>query len=200
MMRCRSTGLKSIFTTKPRASAAAGDGSRHRSDVSGSACAITKGERRALVSMTMLSLTLSLLVASSVPARVSPSCMSFTEARAAFPGRHLWWHGRHGKCWDDRGGAAAANNKTRTQPLPPQRPDKTPMIMFPTLVEGAAPDAQMLSASMTDGPLLLDIDEITANKQDPPDCCWPQLSEAPAATFHERWMAMPPAWVLASRQ
>ena len=158
-----------------------------------------QGRTARFPSMTMLALIPSLLVASSVPARVLPSCMSFAEARAAFPGRHLWWHGRHAKCWDDNGRGAAVV-KTR-QPLPPLRPDKTPMILFPTLVEGSAPDAQLMNgASMTDGPVLLDVDAVTS-ETDPPECCWPQLGEATsAATFSERWMAMPPAWVLAARQ
>lgn len=33
------------------------------------------------------------------PSHASPSCMTMTEARAAFPGKHLWWHGPN-KCWD----------------------------------------------------------------------------------------------------
>ena len=199
-MRCRLIGLKSFSMMKRPASVADGVGSRRGSGASGFDCAITKVARRAFPSMTMLALIPSLLVASSVPARVTPSCMSFAEARVAFPGRHLWWHGRHAKCWDDNGRGAAVV-KTR-QPLPPLRPDKTPMILFPTLVEGSAPDAQLMNgASMTDGPVLLDIDVVTAESEDPPECCWPQLGEAtPAATFSERWMAMPPAWVLASKR
>ena len=33
------------------------------------------------------------------PSHASPSCMTMPEARAAFPGKHLWWHGPN-KCWD----------------------------------------------------------------------------------------------------
>lgn len=33
------------------------------------------------------------------PSYASPSCMTMPEARAAFPGKHLWWHGPN-KCWD----------------------------------------------------------------------------------------------------
>lgn len=33
------------------------------------------------------------------PSHASPSCMTMAEARAAFPGKHLWWHGPN-KCWD----------------------------------------------------------------------------------------------------
>ena len=33
------------------------------------------------------------------PSHASPSCMTMAEARVAFAGKHLWWHGPN-KCWD----------------------------------------------------------------------------------------------------
>lgn len=136
-------------------------------------------------------------VASCVLVRASPSCMTFGEARAAFPGKHLWWH-TAAKCWDANGyGRAAA----RRAPRPAAPADKTPMIMFPALVQhDAPPDAQLLAGSpMTDGPLILDIDVETADR-DPPDCCWPAFDGPPPATFRERWAAMPAIWILAATQ
>lgn len=49
----------------------------------------------------------------TVPAAGSPSCMTKDEARKAFPGDHIYWHGPQ-RCWDNNGGRrrqkpAAAN-------------------------------------------------------------------------------------------
>ena len=33
------------------------------------------------------------------PSHASPSCMTIAEARVAFAGKHLWWHGPN-RCWD----------------------------------------------------------------------------------------------------
>jgi hypothetical protein len=132
-------------------------------------------------------------VAYGVTARASPQCMTFGEARAAFPGKHLFWHGR-AKCWDDHGRPTAHLRA----PLPGPRPDKTPMLLFPTLVEGTGTSPDMLNAGpSSEWPLILDVDSATADAPD--QCCWPPLDEPPAATFTERWLAMPPAWVLASK-
>lgn len=135
-------------------------------------------------------------VAFCVTARASPSCMSFGEARAAYPGKHLWWHGR-AKCWDDHG-MSAAGHAVRP-PVPPKRPDKTPMILFPTLVDGSGAPPEMLNERPADSwPLILDVDAATADEPD--RCCWPDLDAEPPATFTERWLAMPPAWVMASKK
>jgi hypothetical protein len=147
--------------------------------------------------MIISSLSLCLLVAfvaSSVTARATQTCKTFAEARAAFPGKHLWWHTR-AKCWDVNGGAAAGRYTVRP-PQPRKSPDSTPMLLFPTLVQGSdGVDPQMLAGSMTEGPLILDIDEVTADRQ-PPECCWPTIDEDPPASFRERWTAMPVAWVM----
>lgn len=140
-----------------------------------------------------------LLVASvvfGVTARASQSCMTFGEARAAFPGHHLWWHDHHKHCWDANGPARAAAGKTKSLQLPLQRPDKTPMLLYPTLVQGPPADPQLMAgSSMTDGPVLLDVDEVTAEPAD--HCCWPPLDDEPAASFRERWAAMPVTWLVA---
>jgi hypothetical protein len=128
-------------------------------------------------------------VAYGVTARASPSCKTFGEARVAYPGKHLWWHGR-AKCWDDSGPSHRAGHAPL---LPPQRPDRSPMLLFPTLVEGRAPDPQFLARDMSAEPLLIDIDAATAEPVD--RCCWPALDEPPPATFVERWFAMPTIWI-----
>ena len=103
-------------------------------------------------------------IAWSVPARATPSCMTYAEARAAFHTSHLWWHSmRH--CWDDRGpvGRAAAAKTERMLPgklPPPQQPDRTPMIMYPTLVMRDGVEAEMLTPKpATFWPRLIDVDD-----------------------------------------
>ena len=131
-------------------------------------------------------------VAYGVTARASPSCMSFGEARAAFPGKHLFWHTR-AKCWNDSGRAAAAAH-VRQPPLPPRR-DKTPMILFPTLVDGSGAPPEMLNERPANSwPLILDVDAATAEPVN--SCCWPALDDEPAATFAERWSQIPTTWIL----
>ena len=198
MTICNPFALKSSFTTRLPGSAAAGDGLRRRSAASGSGSATSTGERLVLVSTITLSLSLSLLVALSVPARVSPSCLSFAEARAAFPGKHLWWHGHRERCWDANGGRTAVV-KSHSKPLSPSAPsspDTTPMLLYPTLVKGdGIDDAALLDASaMTSWPILLDIDEITSDAPEPQDeCCWPALA-ALEPPFADRWAALPSTW------
>jgi hypothetical protein len=129
-------------------------------------------------------------VAFCVTASASPHCMTFGEARAAFPGKHLFWHTR-ARCWNDSGRAAAAAH-VRQPPLPPRR-DKTPMILFPTLVDGSGAPPEMLNERPADSwPLILDVDETTADEPD--RCCWPALDDEPPASFRERWSAMPVDW------
>jgi hypothetical protein len=200
-MRCNPSALKSSSTTRHRASAAAGVGLRRRSAASGYGYATTKAGRRALVSTITLSLSLSLFVASSVPARASPSCLSYAEARAAHRNAHLFWHGR-AHCWDANGGRTAARKvRQHEPPSAPSSPksesdksDKTPMLLYPTLVQGAGiPDAQFLNAiSMSSWPLILDVDAVTADAE-LDTCCWPELE----TSFRERWASMPAAWFMA---
>jgi hypothetical protein len=141
------------------------------------------------------------LVASGVPARASTSCMTVAEARAAHPGRHLWWHGRE-HCWDASPGARETRPRVEPPrsapplpPLPAPRPikdDDVPTILFPTLVgiaDLAELDPQMLTAEpMESWPLLLDVDQVTADNDDLSGkdyCCWPALEP----DFRDRWTA-----------
>jgi hypothetical protein len=49
----------------------------------------------------MPALALLAALASILPAHADGACLSRSEARAAYPGSHLYWHGRD-RCWDDR--------------------------------------------------------------------------------------------------
>ena len=144
-----------------------------------------------------------LLVALCVSARAAPDCMSLSEARAAFPNVHLWYRLDGGRrCWSDNGPTRRQPTVHRPRaPLAPSMPAPRPTsVLWPTLVatepSGAAlfrPDA------MTAWPLLLDVDEITAETPvaELPECCWPPLDE-PVTEFRERWFAMPSSWFLAA--
>jgi hypothetical protein len=140
--------------------------------------------------MRVVLVALVALVASSVAARVSPSCPTLAEARAAFPGKYLYWHtARH--CWNATPGR---RHYDAPAPVPAARPDKTPMILFPTLVHSAAElDAALLAPEPASaGPPLLDVDEITAGPVEPP------AAEA-EVNFRDRWSVMPAAWFMARK-
>jgi hypothetical protein len=131
------------------------------------------------------------LVALCVPARASPICPTLAEARAAFSGHYLYWHtARH--CWNATPGRRRHDAPT---PVPPPRPDKTPMLLFPTLVQsGAELDPAFLAPEPASvGPVLLDVDEITAGPVDEPPAA------APEANFRDRWSVMPAAWFMARK-
>jgi hypothetical protein len=57
------------------------------------------------------------------PSHASPSCMTMAEARAAFAGKHLWWHGPN-RCWDATPGRRhfAQRIKARQTQKPASRP------------------------------------------------------------------------------
>jgi hypothetical protein len=113
------------------------------------------------------------------------------EARAAYPSKYLYWHtARH--CWNATPGRRRHDAPT---PVPAARPDKTPMLLYPTLVQsGAELDPAFLAPEPASaGPLLLDVDEITAGPIDEP-------SAAEAETnFRDRWSVMPAAWFMARK-
>jgi len=48
----------------------------------------------------------------STPSLASPSCMTITEARAAFPKKHLYWHGPN-RCWDANPGRQRLAQRAR---------------------------------------------------------------------------------------
>jgi hypothetical protein len=131
------------------------------------------------------------LVVFGVTARASPSCPTLAEARAAYPSKYLYWHtARH--CWNATPGRRRHDAPT---PVPAARPDKTPMLLYPTLVQsGAELDPAFLAPEPASaGPLLLDVDEITAGPIDEP-------SAAEAETnFRDRWSVMPAAWFMARK-
>jgi hypothetical protein len=148
--------------------------------------------------MRVVLVALVALVASSVSARASPSCATLAEARAAYPGKHLYWHGpRH--CWDDRGPGHAAVSKPVRPALPPAQINDAPAptILYPTLVMDMDPPdpALLASAPVSAGPLLLDVDEITGAAIDA------NANKAPPrveSSFRDRWLAMPASWFLAA--
>lgn len=139
-----------------------------------------------------------LLVALSVTARASPSCATLAEARAAYPGKHLYWHGPR-RCWDDRGLGRAAVSKPVRPTLPPAQINDAPAptILYPTLVmDMDPPDPALLApAPATAGPLLLDVDEITGQAIDAnANKATPRVE----SSFRDRWLAMPASWFLAA--
>lgn len=74
-------------------------------------------------------------------------------------------------------------------PSPPPRPLRNERLLFPTLTQGAEPDALLLTAEpMQSWPLLLDTANATPNED---YCCWPPPLEPP---FRERWADMPTTW------
>ena len=140
-----------------------------------------------------------LLVALSVPARASPECKTIAEARAAYHGKYLYWHtSRH--CWNATPGrrhSVGARDRATERPQIPTTPAPSPMILFPTLVQGdTGVDPLLLAAEpATTGPPLIDIDEATGGGPAPIE----PAPETPAANFRERWTAMPAAWIMARR-
>lgn len=134
-------------------------------------------------------------VALCVPARAADMCLTLPQARAAFPGKHLWWHydAARKQCWD---ASAPSHNRRVGQhraltPLQTSVPVPRSTVLWPALSLTATPvDAALLTPeSATAWPLLLDVDEITGGPV--ADCCWPALDEPP---FRERWFALPSNW------
>jgi hypothetical protein len=120
--------------------------------------------------------------------------MTYAEARAAYHTSHLWWRTEH-HCWYASPSRHVIRRKHEpaTAPTAPQ-----PMIMFPTLVQGAGVEAQMLNVapSVKWPSVILDVDAATASADPPDECCWPPL-DPPAENFSERWQAVPSYWFTA---
>jgi hypothetical protein len=66
-----------------------------------------------------------LLVALCVPARAADMCMSLPQARAAFPGRYLSWHGNH--CWYAGRHRVGARDRAAERPQIPITPAPSPL-------------------------------------------------------------------------
>lgn len=130
-------------------------------------------------------------------AAASPACMTQSEARATFPHSHLWWHTRE-RCWNATQQVTVRDTKQRRRPVPVPGPTdmKDPTILFPTLAHNDfAVGPELMARDLTNGPLILDIDDVTASKDPPEDGVWPKLDEL---TFAERWAAVPSNFMLAS--
>ncbi len=124
-------------------------------------------------------------------ARAADVCLTFPQARAAFPGKHLYWHGRN-RCWDDRGRFQATEVKHRlTQTKPVPVPRQTVLWPALSLTRATPVDAALLTPEpATRWPLLIDVDELTGGPV--ANCCWPPFDEPP---FRERWTAIPVNWL-----
>ncbi len=139
-----------------------------------------------------------MFVAYGVAARSGePPCMTLAQARAVFPGKHLWWHrAGGGRCWDSTGPARRGSpSPVRVHPTAPDTlAQAEPTVLYPNLIGSSATIAgDLFKPEQLNGwPILLDIDEATSDA--PPECCWPKLSDEPPADFSERWHAMPSDW------
>lgn len=135
-----------------------------------------------------ISLVCLLVALTCVPARASPNCMLLSEARAAHPGKYLTYRLDRGKqCWNDHGPIHRPVVKHRGIPqTPPPVPVPRSTVLWPALASVAiAVDAALFTTEpATRWPLLLDVDELTAEPL--AECCWPPL-EPP---FVERWAAL----------
>jgi hypothetical protein len=132
--------------------------------------------------------------------------MTKEEARAKFPRDHLYWHTAQ-RCWDNNSARRATRKRINHDPngndagkLAAQKPvialaKADPSVIWPpVIVTPKIVNADLYNiASITQWPLLIDIDEVTSAQADPPDeCCWPDLTELTA--FEKRWDSVPVAW------
>ena len=126
-------------------------------------------------------------------ARAADTCLSLSQARAAYPGIYICTTnsmaavvvGAHQPRHDEPPGTGG----TRKRPPVPV-PRST--VLWPTLslTRPTPVDAAFLTPEpATAWPLLLDVDELTGGPV--ADCCWPAFDEPP---FRERWIALPSNW------
>ena len=113
----------------------------------------------------------------SGPAHASATCRTMAEARSAFPGAHLYWHG-NGHCWDNigrtsgRASATQARGNIATTELPP--PDVAPIVpngndVAPNPPPAIGPIDPPPLIAMTDGRLTVGagIDDRIPNSKSP---------------------------------
>lgn len=136
-------------------------------------------------------------------AHASPECMTKSEARAAHPTAHLYWHGEQ-HCWDNHPSArrkamralAQEKPKNDSKPHAPSDANANDLrtkrkaaaeVVYPVLVRkqaAIASDMYAMQRPITEWPLLLDIDATGPPELPAPDfdlergvdgCCWPPL-------------------------
>ena len=89
--------------------------------------------------MKWILIVLTALVAMTSAASASPGCMSKREARAAFPTRHIYWHGED-HCWDTHPARQARHHRHRAEPerevrqVPPV-PRERPLAAGPSIAQ-----------------------------------------------------------------
>jgi hypothetical protein len=142
-------------------------------------------------------------------AQQEAKCLTKTEARAAYPGAHIYWHG-HRHCWDDQPGrrriAPRAVAQARAQAPKPSRESKpesvsdpngnkadrldrlqkSSEVYYPALIReqaAIASDLYAVQRPITQWPLMLDIDVAGPDPDNGIDgCCWPNLQALLAET------------------
>jgi len=104
-----------------------------------------------VISIAALSLG---FIALLVSVRASPSCLTYAEARAQWPTRHLYWHGR-GHCWDASPRRRRDVRETEhPKPTAPARPVVHHLSLIPDTGPPLDPNGNIVSADL---PAPLDI-------------------------------------------
>lgn len=119
----------------------------------------------------------------------SAACLTHREARQLWPRQHIYWYSAD-HCWSNRRGPPRnlrydlirenhAQVYAEEKAKPPAHPVPAPptSVLYPSLKQMMqAIEPSMLDRSeLTLSYRLLDIDEMTKNYPDPPECCWPEL-------------------------
>jgi len=120
-------------------------------------------------------------------------CLTKEQARKAYPGAWLYWHGKN-HCWDNRGPAhrrpslpvkektfakttivADASGNTMQRRVPRIE------VFYPALIQeqsAIATDIYTVQRPITEWPLMLDLDAAGPDPDNGIDgCCWPPLEQ-----------------------
>lgn len=116
------------------------------------------------------------------PAHGSAVCLTHSEARKLWPKRHLYWYSSD-HCWSNRRGGPPRNlrydliRENHAEAVPEKKKPE-PSIFYPGVSYAGlpVPRTMMDHAPTTFSFRLLDIDELTSQIPDPPECCWPELN------------------------
>jgi hypothetical protein len=128
----------------------------------------------------------------------SATCLTHSEARQLWPRQHIYWYSSD-HCWSNRRGGPPRNlrydlirenhaeslsaptdkdaGKGTAPPNAARRSAVPTTVLYPSLqqmmraIEPSLLDRSELTLSYR----LLDIDELTSQIPDPPECCWPEL-------------------------